>query len=263
MYHDQALIPLKTLAFDRGVNVTLGLPFVRTSPDHGTAFDIAGSGRAGDRQLHRSAAAGRVHGRRGPSRQRWRRDEQGRGERAGGGRSPDGLPPLREVIAALGLSAKKSLGQNFILDLNLTRRIARAGGPLEGAHRGRGRPGTRRAHARVAAGRAPSASSRWSATSAACRRWRRSRRASRGGSSALRAMRSTSTGAPLLGGRRRARYVIVANLPYGVATRLLIGWLESEPWPPWFERMTLMFQKEVAERIVAAARRPRPMAGSR
>jgi 4-hydroxythreonine-4-phosphate dehydrogenase len=46
MYHDQALIPLKTLAFDDGVNVTLGLPFVRTSPDHGTAFNIAGSGRA-------------------------------------------------------------------------------------------------------------------------------------------------------------------------------------------------------------------------
>lgn len=46
MYHDQALIPIKTLAFDTGVNVTLGLPFIRTSPDHGTAFDIAGSGRA-------------------------------------------------------------------------------------------------------------------------------------------------------------------------------------------------------------------------
>ena len=46
MYHDQALIPIKTLAFDSGVNVTLGLPFVRTSPDHGTAYDIAGRGRA-------------------------------------------------------------------------------------------------------------------------------------------------------------------------------------------------------------------------
>jgi 4-hydroxythreonine-4-phosphate dehydrogenase len=46
MYHDQALIPIKTLAFDHAVNVTLGLPFIRTSPDHGTAFDIAGSGRA-------------------------------------------------------------------------------------------------------------------------------------------------------------------------------------------------------------------------
>ena len=46
MYHDQALIPIKTLAFDKGVNVTLGLPFVRTSPDHGTALDIAGKGIA-------------------------------------------------------------------------------------------------------------------------------------------------------------------------------------------------------------------------
>jgi 4-hydroxythreonine-4-phosphate dehydrogenase len=51
MYHDQALIPIKTLAFDEGVNVTLGLPFVRTSPDHGTAFDIAGSGRANPASL--------------------------------------------------------------------------------------------------------------------------------------------------------------------------------------------------------------------
>lgn len=46
MYHDQALIPAKTLAFDEAVNVTLGLPFIRTSPDHGTAFDIAGQGIA-------------------------------------------------------------------------------------------------------------------------------------------------------------------------------------------------------------------------
>jgi 4-hydroxythreonine-4-phosphate dehydrogenase len=51
MYHDQALIPIKTLDFDRGVNVTLGLPFIRTSPDHGTAFDIAGQGRANPASL--------------------------------------------------------------------------------------------------------------------------------------------------------------------------------------------------------------------
>jgi 4-hydroxythreonine-4-phosphate dehydrogenase len=51
MYHDQGLIPIKTLAFDRGVNVTLGLPYIRTSPDHGTAFDIAGSGRANPTSL--------------------------------------------------------------------------------------------------------------------------------------------------------------------------------------------------------------------
>jgi 4-hydroxythreonine-4-phosphate dehydrogenase len=51
MYHDQALIPIKTLAFDTAVNVTLGLPFVRTSPDHGTAFDIAGTGKASPSSL--------------------------------------------------------------------------------------------------------------------------------------------------------------------------------------------------------------------
>lgn len=51
MYHDQALIPIKTLDFDRGVNVTLGLPFIRTSPDHGTAFDIAGQGIANPQSL--------------------------------------------------------------------------------------------------------------------------------------------------------------------------------------------------------------------
>jgi 4-hydroxythreonine-4-phosphate dehydrogenase len=51
MYHDQALVPFKTLAFEEGVNVTLGLPFIRTSPDHGTAFDIAGTGRASPRSL--------------------------------------------------------------------------------------------------------------------------------------------------------------------------------------------------------------------
>ncbi len=83
MYHDQALIPIKTIAFEDAVNVTLGLPFIRTSPDHGTAFDIAGTGKAnpsslaaalrlaardgGDQDLHerdrRSAAAARRHSR--------------------------------------------------------------------------------------------------------------------------------------------------------------------------------------------------------
>jgi 4-hydroxythreonine-4-phosphate dehydrogenase len=51
MYHDQALIPIKTVAFDNAVNVTLGLPFVRTSPDHGTAFDIAGTAKANPASL--------------------------------------------------------------------------------------------------------------------------------------------------------------------------------------------------------------------
>jgi 4-hydroxythreonine-4-phosphate dehydrogenase len=67
MYHDQALIPLKTLAFDRGVNVTLGLPFVRTSPDHGTAFDIAGKGVADPASLVAALRqAAEIAARRGP-----------------------------------------------------------------------------------------------------------------------------------------------------------------------------------------------------
>ena len=64
MYHDQALIPIKTLAFDHAVNVTLGLPFVRTSPDHGTAFDIAGTGKRRPGEPDRRAAAGGAAGRR-------------------------------------------------------------------------------------------------------------------------------------------------------------------------------------------------------
>ena len=64
MYHDQALIPIKTLAFDDGVNVTLGLPFIRTSPDHGTAFDIAGTRPRQPGEPDRGAAARRAHGRR-------------------------------------------------------------------------------------------------------------------------------------------------------------------------------------------------------
>jgi 4-hydroxythreonine-4-phosphate dehydrogenase len=56
MYHDQALIPIKTLAFDDGVNATLGLPFVRTSPDHGTAYDIAGRGLANPASMRAAMA---------------------------------------------------------------------------------------------------------------------------------------------------------------------------------------------------------------
>jgi 4-hydroxythreonine-4-phosphate dehydrogenase len=99
MYHDQALIPIKTIDFARGVNVTAGLPFVRTSPDHGTAFGIAGRGVADPRSM---IAALELAGRLAAA-----------GARRGGDRR---LPPLREVIAAHGLSARKALGQNFILD---------------------------------------------------------------------------------------------------------------------------------------------------
>ena len=116
MYHDQALIPIKTIAFEDAVNVTLGLPFIRTSPDHGTAFDIAGSGSANPSSLIAALRLAAAHG-----------------GGATGMSAIDDLPPLRDVIRQHSLSARKSLGQNFLLDLNLTARIARAAGPLEDA----------------------------------------------------------------------------------------------------------------------------------
>ena len=126
MYHDQALIPIKTLAFDHAVNVTLGLPFVRTSPDHGTAFDIAGTGKANPSSL---VAALKLAARLAAADQAQAADARRRAFMS----AVDDLPPLRDVIRRHGLSAKKSLGQNFLLDLNLTGRIARAAGPLDGA----------------------------------------------------------------------------------------------------------------------------------
>ena len=176
-----------------------------------------------------------------------------RGGREGtrGTQSPDGLPPLREVIAHLGLTAKKSLGQNFILDLNLTRRIARAAGDLAGrtvVEIGPGPGGLTRALLLEGAGRVVAIE-----RDARC-------------VPALQQIADHYPGrlevhledalkvnwASLLGPETLAeRALIVANLPYGVATMLLIGWLETDPWPPWYDRMVLMFQREVAERIVA------------
>lgn len=181
------------------------------------------------------------------------------------GASPDGLPPLREVIREMGLSAKKSLGQNFILDLNLTRRIARIAGPLEGRtvlEVGPGPGGLTRAllmegAARVVvierderckpvldaiAGRYPGRLEIHMGDALAAD-WPRM----------LGLGEARRDGAPsdARGSDAPGQVTVAANLPYGVATLLLIGWLETEPWPPWWGRMALMFQKEVAERIVA------------
>jgi len=166
------------------------------------------------------------------------------------GDSPDGLPPLREVIRELGLSARKSLGQNFILDLNLTRRIARAAGPLQGrkvVEIGPGPGGLTRALLLEGAARV-----------VAVERDPRCQPALEQIAARYPGKLDIHFGdaldarwADLLGGDA-GKAVIVSNLPYGVATLLLVGWLETEPWPPWFDRMVLMFQKEVAERIVAA-----------
>ncbi len=159
----------------------------------------------------------------------------------------DDLPPLREVIARHDLSARKSLGQNFLLDLNLTTRIARSSGPLDGVtvlEIGPGPGGLTRALLALGARRV-----------VAIERDERVRPALDeiaahypGRLEIVEADALTFDPAPLVKGERVR---IIANLPYNIATPLLTGWLSVEPWPPWYEAMVLMFQREVAERIVA------------
>jgi 16S rRNA (adenine1518-N6/adenine1519-N6)-dimethyltransferase len=157
------------------------------------------------------------------------------------------LPPLRDVIKRHGLAAKKSLGQNFLLDLNLTGRIARAAGPLEGVtvvEVGPGPGGLTRALLASGAKRV-----------IAIERDERCIAALNEIADAAPAQLTTIAGDALEvdvrphldGGPAR----VVANLPYNVATALLVKWLSEEPWPSWFDRLTLMFQREVAERIAA------------
>lgn len=165
------------------------------------------------------------------------------------GASPDGLPPLREVIAAHGLDAKKSLGQNFILDLNLTRRIARACGDLKGrtvVEVGPGPGGLTRGLLIEGAARVVAVERDHRCLPALAEieaRYPGQLRVHEG--DALEADWQALTA------DREGKAIIAANLPYGVASLLLAGWLEAEPWPPWYDAMVLMFQKEVAERIVA------------
>jgi 16S rRNA (adenine1518-N6/adenine1519-N6)-dimethyltransferase len=157
------------------------------------------------------------------------------------------LPPLREVLRRHDLTAKRSLGQNFLLDLNLTGRIARAAGPLAGV-------------TVVEIGAGPGGLTRALLTEGAQRviAVERDRRA-------IAALEEIAAHYPgrltivegdalefdptshLHGGPAR----IAANLPYNIATALLVSWLTIEPWPPWYDRLVLMFQREVAERIVA------------
>ena len=207
-------------------------------------------------------------------------------------RTPDDLPPLRDVIARHGLRAKKALGQNFLLDLNLTRRIARAAGPLEG-------------HAIIEVGPGPGGLTRAllleraekviaierderaiPALEEIAARWPGRLEIVHGD--------ALETDYPALAARTGLPVKVVANLPYNIATPLLTGWLTSwasasasaqeiypkrptspsdlrhhnlggrvgewagasasaqeKDWPPWWQSLTLMFQKEVAERITA------------
>ena len=159
----------------------------------------------------------------------------------------DDLPPLREVIRRHGLSAKKSLGQNFLLDLNLTARIARAGGPLAGAtvvEIGPGPGGLTRALLAQGADRVIAVER--DARAIAALEEIAAHYPGRLQIVAGDALQFDAR-AQLGGGRA----MVVANLPYNIATALLIGWL-TEPWPPWYDALVLMFQREVAMRIVAA-----------
>ena len=162
----------------------------------------------------------------------------------------DGLPPLREVIAEHGLSARKTLGQNFLLDFNLTRKIARASGPLEDAlvyEVGPGPGGLTRALLAEGAGRiiAVERDRRCvPALEAIARAWPERVEIVFDDAMAI--------DERLLIGKPETPVRVASNLPYNVATALLIKWLTAAAWPPFWSSLTLMFQREVAERLVAA-----------
>ena len=158
----------------------------------------------------------------------------------------DELPPLRDVIARYGLSAKKQLGQNFLLDLNLTSRIARAAGDLHHTtviEVGPGPGGLTRALLAEGARRVVAIERDERAIPAL----EEIAVAYPGRLTIIAGDAMTINYAALADGPTR----IVANLPYNIGTELLIGWLTADPWPPFYESLTLMFQREVAERIVA------------
>ncbi len=162
----------------------------------------------------------------------------------------DGLPPLRDVVQAHDLAAKKSLGQNFLFDLNLTGRIARACGPLDDVtvvEVGPGPGGLTRALLMEGAKKviAVERDERCLAALAEIERAYPDRLKIVAGDALETNWRELV--ADVQGPVR-----LCANLPYNIGTVLLVNWLESDPWPPWYERMVLMFQREVAERIVAS-----------
>ena len=162
----------------------------------------------------------------------------------------DGLPPLREVTRRHGLVPRKSLGQNFLFDLNLAERIARAAAPLSGVtvlEVGPGPGGLTRALLLLGASRV-----------VAVERDPRAIAALQEIGEHYPGRLEIVAGDALTFDPRaqlnRSPARIVANLPYNIATALLISWVSIEPWPPWYDQAILMFQREVAERIVAAPR---------
>jgi 16S rRNA (adenine1518-N6/adenine1519-N6)-dimethyltransferase len=162
--------------------------------------------------------------------------------------TPDDLPPLRDVIRRHGLVAKKSLGQNFLLDLNLTARIARAAGTLAGVtvlEIGSGPGGLTRALLALGAARVIGVERDERAIAALQEIAERY-------PGRLDVIKDDALTFDPRSRLDRGPVRIVANLPYNIATALLVSWVCTEPWPPWYDAAILMFQREVAERIVAA-----------
>ncbi len=157
---------------------------------------------------------------------------------------PDNLPPLRDIIRTHDLNAKKKLGQNFLLDLNLTRKIASLGGSLKGQtvlEIGPGPGGLTRAlllegaQKVIAIEKDPRCIPILADIAAAYPD----------------RLEVIEGDAMTLNPANFSDVRIIANLPYCVATPLLVSWIKAEPWPPFYRSMSLMFQKEVAQRIIA------------
>ena len=158
----------------------------------------------------------------------------------------DGLPPLREVIAAHGLSARKSMGQNFLLDLNLTAKIARQAGDLAGCdvlEIGPGPGGLTRGLLAEGARRVLAIEKDERCISAL-------EQVATAYPGQLQVINADALDfEPLAHLSPPIR--VVANLPYNIGTELLVRWLTPPVWPPFWDSLTLMFQREVAQRIVA------------
>ena len=159
----------------------------------------------------------------------------------------DGLPPLRDVIQRHGLDAKKALGQNFLLDLNLTQKIARTAGPIENhtvIEVGPGPGGLTRAILALGAKRviAIERDARCLPALAEISDHYPGRLTVIEGDALKTDFEALAPGEPVR---------IIANLPYNVGTQLLVNWLLPKVWPPFWDSLTLMFQREVGLRIVA------------
>ena len=158
----------------------------------------------------------------------------------------DGLPPLREVIAAHGLSARKSMGQNFLLDLNLTAKIARQAGDLAGCdvlEIGPGPGGLTRGLLAEGARRVLAIEKDERCIAAL-------EQVANAYPGQLQVINADALDFDPMA-HLSPPIRVVANLPYNIGTELLVRWLTPPVWPPFWDSLTLMFQREVAQRIVA------------